>query len=224
MVRRILCLPVSRTWACRGHPETLDAEVDSERTGWVPPARVDTGSSGMGSGPAGAAALVASLQAVQETGERFLVSIVASEVASTVAQAKVQDWEPEAPSRQSSAALSAWTEQLLAGFKVAVATRGLARQPCCTVHHAYGLWMPASQEVFAVLLNMLPPDSAEHVIRAVLSFTSSTILGLFSEEDGVQTYNMFALFRLHADVSGLVRFADTFASMPGLQVRCSRRQ
>ena len=74
-----------------------------------------------------------------------------------------------------------------------------------------------------MLLSMLPPDSAEHVIRAVLSFTSSTILGLFAEEDGVQTYNMFALFRLHADVSGLVRFADTFTSMPGLQVRCSRR-
>lgn len=105
----------------RGHPEALDAEADtSEHAEWLPPARLDTGSAGMGSGPAaGAAALVASLQAVQETGERFLVSIVASEVASTVSQAKVQDWEPEIPSRQSSATLSAWAEQLLAGFKVA---------------------------------------------------------------------------------------------------------
>lgn len=79
--------------------------------------------------------------------------------------------------------------------------------------------LPAAQEVFAALLSMLPPDSAEQVIRAVLSFTSSVILGLFVEEDGVQTYNMFALFRLHADVSGLARFAATIASMPGLQVR-----
>ncbi len=75
-----------------------------------------------------------------------------------------------------------------------------------------------------MLLSMLPPDSAEHVLRAVLSFTSSSILGLFAEDDGVQAYNMFALFRLHADVSGLVRFVDTFTSMPGLQVRCNRKQ
>ena len=79
--------------------------------------------------------------------------------------------------------------------------------------------VPASQKVFAALLSMLPPESAEHVIRAVLSFTSSAILGLFVEEDGVQTYNIFALFRLHADVSGLARFAATFTTMPGLQVR-----
>jgi len=121
MARCVLCLLLC-TLGCRGHPETLDAEEDSDNTEWLPPARVDAGISGSGSGPAaGAAALIASLQAVQETGERFLVSIVASEVATTVAQAKVQDWEPEAPSRQSSATLSAWTEQLLAGFKVPIA-------------------------------------------------------------------------------------------------------
>ena len=84
---------------------------------------MDTGSTGISSGPAGAAALVASLQAVQETGERFVVSIIASDVATTVSQANVQDWEPETPSRQSSTTLSAWTEQLLAGFKVAPLSR-----------------------------------------------------------------------------------------------------
>ena len=70
-----------------------------------------------------------------------------------------------------------------------------------------------------MLLSLLPPDSAEHVIRAVLSFTSSAILGLFVEEDGIADYNVFALFRLHGDVSGLARFAKTFTSMPGLEVR-----
>ncbi len=70
-----------------------------------------------------------------------------------------------------------------------------------------------------MLLSMLPPDSAEHVTRAVLSFTSSAILGLFVEEDGITDYNIFALFRLHGDVSGLARFAKTLNSMPGLEVR-----
>ncbi len=117
------------TCACvRGHPEALEADADAggsraaeqdQRTAWLPPARLDAGSAGMGSGgPAGAAALIATLQGVQETGERFLVSIIASEVATTVARARVQDWQPETPSRQSSGTLSAWTEQLLAGFKV----------------------------------------------------------------------------------------------------------
>ena len=140
MTRRMLRLPVSCVLVGRGHPETVDAEVDGEQTDWLPPARVDAGTTGTGSGPAGAAALVASLQAVQETGERFLVSIVASEVASTVAQAKVQDWEPEAPSRQSSATLSAWTEQLLAGFKVTIAAQRPACQFDALIIMLMGIW------------------------------------------------------------------------------------
>ena len=150
-----------------------------------------------------------------------MVSIVGSEVATTVGRAKVQDWQPETPSRQSSGTLSAWTEQLLAGFKVGLLSRtaSVLSSSCFRRSLRSYSGLPLSQEVFAVLLSMLPPDSAEHVIRAVLSFTCSAILALFVEDDGITEYNIFALFRLHGDISGLARFAKTFASMPGLEVR-----
>ena len=70
------------------------------------------------------------------------------------------------------------------------------------------------------MLDMLPVESAESILRAVLSFTSSAIVSLFVADDGVPEYNLYALFRLHADVGGLARLAASFRQIPGLEVRC----
>ena len=103
----------------RGMPANSQTDIDAGAGTWQRPARLDGSGSASASsaGPAGAAVLLAALQTVQEAGDRCVVSIVASEAGSAVGRAKVQEWLPEAPPR-STAALSAWTEQLLAGFKV----------------------------------------------------------------------------------------------------------
>ena len=38
---------------------------------------------------------------------------------------------------------------------------------------------------------------------------------------GVREYNLFAVFRLHSDVAGLQRFADSIVAIPRLRVRLS---
>jgi len=35
----------------------------------------------------------------------------------------------------------------------------------------------------------------------------------------VREYNLFAIFRLHADVAGLQRYADSIVAIPRLRVR-----
>lgn len=65
---------------------------------------------------------------------------------------------------------------------------------------------------------MLPAEPAERVVRAVLSYSGSCIAGLFTEDDGVRAYNIFAIFRLHADVAGLQRYADSVVAVPRLRV------
>jgi len=42
---------------------------------------------------------------------------------------------------------------------------------------------------------------------------------LLGQEDGVREYNLFAIFRLHADVAGLQRYADSIVAIPRLRVR-----
>lgn len=56
-------------------------------------------------------------------------------------------------------------------------------------------------------------------MRAVLSYSGSCILGLFTDDDGVREYNILAIFRLHADIAGLQRYADSVAAVPRLRVR-----
>ena len=70
---------------------------------------------------------------------------------------------------------------------------------------------------------MLPVESAERVVRTVLSYSSSCILGLFTDDDGVREYNILAIFRLHADVAGLQRYADSVAAVPRLRVRAQQQ-
>lgn len=76
------------------------------------------------------------------------------------------------------------------------------------------------QELFTLLLKTLPVVAAEHLLRAVLSYVSSSIASLFVNEEGVPSYNMFSLYRLHADLRGLTRFAERYEKqLPGLEVR-----
>lgn len=75
------------------------------------------------------------------------------------------------------------------------------------------------QDLFVLVLKILPIDAAEHILRATLKDASTQIVSLFVDEDGVRQYNMFALYQLHTDVGGLTRFADSQKDLPGLQVR-----
>lgn len=87
---------------------------------WWPPLRLDAGSNAAlsgGAGPGGASVLLAALQALQEAGERVIMSAMASKVGIAMARAKSQNWEPETPPR-SSGAVSPWMEQLLGALKV----------------------------------------------------------------------------------------------------------
>ena len=75
------------------------------------------------------------------------------------------------------------------------------------------------QELAALLQGVLPVDAAEHILRAVISHINNSIVMLFVSDEGVAAYNMFALYRLHADLRGLTRLAQTFEELPGLEVR-----
>lgn len=75
------------------------------------------------------------------------------------------------------------------------------------------------QELYTLLQKALPTDAAEHILRAVISHVNSSIVMLFVSDEGVAAYNMFALYRLHADLRGLTRLAETFEELPGLEVR-----
>ena len=114
-----------------------DGEINAAN--WWPPLRVDSGSAAAvsGGGPGGASGLVAALQTVQEAGERFIMSTMASKVGIAMARAKSQNWEPSTPPR-STGGVSPWMEQLLGALKVRSAARVakqicLAKKPCSDV-------------------------------------------------------------------------------------------
>jgi hypothetical protein len=165
---------------------------------------------------------------------------VADEAGSAVRRAKVQDWQPREPPR-SAAGLSAWADGLVAYLQVRLLASKLIRAVACQtavcVSHtpqSSVLALPAPntwyqpqtlctsaclQTIFGRLLPVLPAEPAERVVRAVLSYSGSCILGLFTDDDGVREYNILAIFRLHADIAGLQRYADSVAAVPRLRVR-----
>lgn len=98
---------------------------------WWPPLRLDSGSDAAlsgGAGPSGASVLLAALQALQEAGERVIMSAMVSKVGVAMARAKSQNWELETPPR-SSGAVSPWMEQLLGALQVR-ALKPLSPQLC----------------------------------------------------------------------------------------------
>ena len=68
------------------------------------------------------------------------------------------------------------------------------------------------------LVAALPPDAAARTVRDIVTSTGGTVMALLAEEGGVAEYNLFAVFRLHADVAGLQQWADTLKSVPTLRV------
>lgn len=147
-------------------------------------------------GSAAAAALAAwsgaaaAFSAVQDAAEHRVVAVVTGEAAEAVAIAKGAEWLPQQPPR-SAGGLSPWADTLR-----------LQLQAIC--HR---------------LMTEVHQDPAVRMVRLIVRFCGTAIMNLLADGDsGVQEYNLFAVFRLHADVAGLQQWADSFTpSIPRLR-------
>jgi hypothetical protein len=95
---------------------------------------------------------------------------------------------------------------------------GAKRLPGQRTHTASRRLLCCVQDALAMARAALPHDSYEHVARTVFEYAGGTIMGLFLDDEAVPEYNMFALYRLHGDLSGIAQFADSIADLPRLRV------
>ncbi|KAK9819680.1 hypothetical protein WJX72_001042 [[Myrmecia] bisecta] len=144
------------------------------------PSRGDlSGNSGLPPGSTtGSTGALAAFQAFQETCERVVVRVAAGMAGAILRTTNQLNWLPDQPPRTG------------------------------TGHTPYIQDMlQFLQEALAMGKAMLPAEPYEHVARATFNYIGDAIMNLLAE-DLVPAYNMFAMFRLHADLADMAAFAD----------------